>query len=238
VSYALLHTEFKRLGSADIAASSQRFFKTGPGEYGYGDKFHGIRVPELRRLVKRYKHLSLVDTRELLYSPFHEERLFALFLLVQRFETSHNKTEKKGVVDFYLEHKKQVNNWDLVDSSAHKIVGAYLFHYEKEYKLLHKLASQERLWDRRIAIIACFYFIKQKHFDTLLVLAEQLLHDSDDLIHKAVGWMLREAGKQDIRVLTGFLNQHASVMPRTMLRYAIEKLSKAERQHYMSLANL
>lgn len=220
----------RKLGNPDIAKHSQRFFKTGKGEYGEGDQFVGIRVPVLRKQVKNYVATPISEILHLLSSSIHEERLFALLLLVHKF-TRADEGERKIIYDSYLSNTKYVNNWDLVDSSAMQIVGGYL---EKRNKQpLYQLAKSHSLWERRIAIISTFHFIKSKQFKDTLEISELLLKDEEDLIHKAVGWMLREIGKRDVALEKSFLKIHYQDMPRTMLRYAIEKFPDRERLKYL-----
>jgi len=219
-------------GLADpaIAEHSQRFFKTEKGEYGEGDKFLGIRVPVLRKHAKRHNDLSLAGIKDLLRSPYHEERLCALFILVNRFSKG-DAEEKSTIVELYLKHTKYINNWDLVDSSAHHIIGAYL--EKKDKRPIYKLANSSDLWERRIAMLSTFHQIKKNDFDDALRIAKILKHDREDLIHKAVGWMLREIGKRDVAVEKAFLKEHYKEMPRTMLRYAIEKFPEPDRKRYL-----
>lgn len=230
MSYQKIVDHLKSLANAEIAAHSQRFFKTGEGEYGYGDRFLGIRVPVIRRSVKRYKNTSIDVAEKLLTSPFHEIRLFALLLLVYRFSRASDE-KKEEIYHLYLRHTPYINNWDLVDSSAHFIVGAFLENRDKS--ILADLATSKSLWERRIAMMSTFFFIKKNQFEDALKIAQQLLKDKEDLIHKAVGWMLREIGKRDKAVEVAFLKKYYRKMPRTMLRYAIEKFSKNERQKYL-----
>ena len=225
-----IQKRLKALGSHEIAATSQRFFKTGPGEYGEGDKFIGIRVPVLRKLTKDYLDLPIKEITILLQSPVHEERLFALLLLV-RISSKADETLKKKFYELYLKNTEFINNWDLVDSSAEHIVGAYL--KDRRRAPLYRLAKSTDLWERRIAIMATFHFIKHKDFSDTLKIAKILLLDRHDLIHKAVGWMLREIGKRDLSTEEDFLKQHYKNMPRTMLRYAIEKFPESKRQKYL-----
>ncbi len=220
----------KDLADPGIAAHSQRFFKTGKGEYGEGDRFLGIRVPVLRKRVRKFQNLALKEARRLLKSEFHEERLFALLLLVHQFNKG-DEAEKKAIYKLYLDHTGYINNWDLVDSSAHHIVGNYL--EDKDRKILYKLSKSSRLWERRIAIMATFYFIKKNQFDDALAISELLIDDKEDLIHKAVGWMLREIGNRDLAIEKAFLEIHYQKMPRTMLRYAIEKFPDRDRKKYL-----
>ena len=206
----------------------QGFFKTGVGEYGEGDIFLGITVPQSRKIAKQFAHIELKDVKKHLQSKMHEERLVALLILVEKYKKS---DDKKEIVDFYLSNTKHVNNWDLVDLTADKILGDYLF--DKNKNIIYELSKSNNLWERRIAIVSTFNFIKQRKFDETLRLAEMLLHDKHDLIHKACGWMLREVGKKDEKVLRDFLNKNYKHMPRTMLRYAIERFPENERKKYL-----
>ena len=220
----------QELSNPKIAEHSLRFFKTGPGEYGEGDIFLGIRVPVTRKVARKFRELPLEQVLKLLKSKFHEERLLALFILVALFKKGNDK-EKKNIYDAYLDNTDTINNWDLVDSSAHQIVGGYLF--ERNRKRLYQLAKSKSLWERRISMIATYTFIKKDDFEDTLRLSEILLTDEEDLMHKAVGWMLREVGKKDIEVEERFLRKHYKKMPRTMLRYAIEKFEEEKRQGYL-----
>jgi len=206
------------------------YFKTSKGEYAEGDRFLGIRMPVLREQVKKYKSTPLTEITRLLKSGYHEERMFALLLLVQVFTSGDEKT-KSSVYQEYLKHTQYINNWDLVDCSAHLIVGAFL--EDKDRTPLYKLAKSKSLWERRIAIIATLYFIRNNDFDDTLKVSERLLGDKEDLIHKATGWMLREVGNRDKASEVTFLKKHYKNMPRTTLRYAIEKFTKDERQGYL-----
>ena len=208
----------------------QGFFKTGEGEYGEGDLFIGVRVPDQRRVAKKYKELSLPDSRLLLHSKVHEHRLTALFILVEQFNKGDDKTRKR-IVDLYLENIAYVNNWDLVDSSAPKILGEWLV--DRPRDLLYDMADSEVLWERRISIVSTFAFIARGELDDALALAEALIDDEHDLIHKASDWVLREVGKKDVNVLEEFLMRHSRRMPRTMLRYAVVKLSPSRKKFYM-----
>ena len=212
------------------ASLLERFFKTGKSEYAEGDKFIGVMVPDTRKVAKQFKNLSISNIQKLLYSNIHEERLVSLFILTHRYENGDEKT-KKEVYDFYLKHRAQVNNWDLVDLTSHKIVGDYLL--DKDKSVLYRLTKAKSLWDRRIAIISTFAFIRKKDFEDCLKIAELLVNDSHDLIHKAVGWMLREIGKKDQAIEEKFLKKHYKTMPRTMLRYAIARFDAPKRSHYM-----
>ena len=226
----IIHNDLLQLANEQIAEHSQRFFKTGKGEYGEGDIFLGIRVPLLRRLVKKYRGISITEVRKLLHSKFHEERLLAVLMLVQLFKSADESVQKQ-VYDLYLENTEFINNWDIVDISASNIVGAHL--YEKDKAPLYDLVQSKNLWERRISIISTFYFIRQNEFDDTLKLAKILLNDKEDLIHKAVGWMLREVGKREIEFEEEFLQEHYKIMPRTMLRYAIEKFPETSRKMYL-----
>jgi 3-methyladenine DNA glycosylase AlkD len=220
----------KALGNPQIAEVSQRFFKTGPGQYGEGDIFAGIRVPALRSLAKKLNATDPAVAWELLKSPVHEERLLALFLLVAKFDCSDDRG-REAIYSQYLTSTKYINNWDLVDCSAEHIIGKYLF--DKDKATLYRLAQSGSLWERRIAILSTFHYIKQGVFDDAIEISKLLLNDKEDLIHKAVGWMLRELGKRNIEVERKFLEQYCRMMPRTMLRYAIEKFPEVERRKYM-----
>jgi 3-methyladenine DNA glycosylase AlkD len=223
--------KLRELSDSDIAAHSQRFFKTGKGEYGEGDRFLGIRVPTIRKCVKEYRAISLEDTLELLKSSFHEARLLALLILVAKFSSAESNGEKEAIYRSYLSHTEFINNWDLVDSSALQIVGAYLF--SRDRKPIYRLAHSSSLWERRISILSTFYFIRREDFTDTLAIAKLLLQDQEDLIHKAVGWMLREVGNRNRKVEEEFVDRHYKEMPRTMLRYAIEKLPETERLAYL-----
>jgi len=214
----------------DIAAHTQRFFKNGKGEYGEGDRFLGIRMPVLRAQAKRFRDIPLTDISVLLESAFHEERLLALLLMVRRFQRA-DADHKAAVYRLYLSRTAYINNWDLVDSSAPQIVGAYLA--DKDRSLLYELAQSAVFWERRIAIMATFYFIRRNDVTDALEISAILVEDKEDLIHKAVGWMLREIGKRNPAAEKAFLKVHYQNMPRTMLRYAIEKFPEAERKRYL-----
>jgi len=218
------------MGSREQAAVSQRFFKTGPGEYGEGDIFLGIKVPVLRNLAKDYFDLSLKDVKTILGSQYHEQRLLSLFIMVDQFSKGDQK-KKKSIYQLYLKNTRFINNWDLVDSSAHLIVGPSLM--DKTKAPLYEMARSDLLWERRIAIMSTFHYIKNDKFTDTLKIAEILLSDKEDLIHKAVGWMLREIGKRHLQSEETFLKQHYQNMPRTMLRYAIEKFAEPKRKRYL-----
>jgi 3-methyladenine DNA glycosylase AlkD len=225
-----LRKQINAIASPEIAQTMQWFFKTGKGEYGECDVFVGLKVPTQRILAREFRDLTLNDLKSLLNSRVHEERLISLFILVHLYEKGDEK-EKKQLFTFYLKNLKGVNNWDLVDLSAPKIVGNYLMNKDKS--LLNKFAKSDNLWKRRIAIISTQEFIRNNKFDTTLKIARILLNDEHDLIHKAVGWMLREIGKRDLIKEEKFLKVYYKKMPRTMLRYAIEKFPEAKRQKYL-----
>jgi 3-methyladenine DNA glycosylase AlkD len=225
-----IRAKLRKLGNKQRAESSQRYFKTGPGEYGEGDRFIGITVPELRKLSKEYQGIPLTEVTQLLHSPIHEERLLALLILVRAFAKG-DEHVKETIFNIYLKNTRYINNWDLVDLSAMYIVGAFLM--AKSKKPLFTLAKSKDMWERRIAIIATFYFIKEGKFTDAMKIARMLLSDMEDLIHKAVGWMLREVGKRHLATEERFLKEHYKKMPRTMLRYAIEKFPEAKRQRYL-----
>ncbi len=225
-----IQEELARLADAQHAALLQRFFKTGPGEYGEGDRFRGIRVPVLRKLARKYRQLPLAAAADLLRSAFHEDRLLALFILIDHYYNGAGDA-RPAIHRLYLESTRFVNNWDLVDASAPHLVGHFL--KDRSKATLTRLAASASLWERRIAILATFAFIKEGNFDESLRIAHLLLGDPEDLIHKAVGWMLREVGKRDLTVLEAFLRAHHQEMPRTMLRYAIEKFPETKRQGFL-----
>lgn len=225
-------SKIRALAAPAKAASSQRFFKTGPGRYGEGDQFLGLTVPEIRALVPQSDDLSEADVLTLLHSEWHEERLMALLIWVRRFvKAKKDELLRERIVDLYLANTKWINNWDLVDTSAPQILGAWLL--KRDRSVLQTLAKSKSLWEQRISVLATQAFIRAAEFDNTVQLCEGFLDHPHDLMHKACGWMLREAGKRDEEVLLSFLDQHAAQMPRTMLRYAIEKLSPEVRQGYM-----
>jgi len=221
----------RSLGSPEQAAILARFFKTGPGQYGEGDRFIGVKVPATRRVAKEFKNLPLPEVESLLHSEVHEERLLALVILIGQFDNG-DDVQRKQIYDLYLANTGQINNWDLVDLSAPQIVGGYL--EARSRKPLDRLARSASLWERRISIVATHWFIRHGHFADTLRIAGTLLADKEDLIHKAVGWMLREVGKRDVAVLERFLDEHCQAMPRTMLRYAIERFPERRRLVYMN----
>lgn len=226
-------SELKRSSDSERAKNLSWFFKTGKGQYGEGDIFLGITVPKLREISKKYPDLELNDLQKLLESNIHEHRLSALMIL--RFKYSSfakaSKDKQKSIVEFYLNNTKRINNWDLVDLSCHYILGNWLL--DKDRKILYELAKSKNLWEKRISIISTFAFIRENQFDDAIKIAKMLMNDKHDLIHKAVGWVLREVGKKDKQTEINFLNKHYKTMPRTMLRYAIEKFDDKERKHYL-----
>ncbi len=223
-------SELKTFADPKKAAYFPRFFKTAKGQYGEGDQFIGVTVPSLKSVAKKYHSLPFNEIKELLYSKVHEHRLIALFILVQEYEKG-DKTKMEDVYLFYYKHRAQVNNWDLVDSSAYKIMGPYL--KDKEKTVLYELAVSKSLWDRRIAMMSTLAYIRKNDFEDALKIAEILVNDSHDLIQKAVGWMLREIGRKDIQAEIRFLDRYFKTMPRTMLRYAIERFDKKKKAYYM-----
>ncbi len=227
---AEIQEKLAALGDTRIASSSLRFFKTGPGEYGEGDLFRGIRVPVLRRLSREYQAITLPEAERLLRSPFHEDRLLALLILVRLYARGDAAVREK-IYRLYLKNARFINNWDLVDSSAEHIVGAFL--WEKGRRPLYQLAKSGDLWERRIAIMATFHFIKRGEYGETFSIALKLLSDREDLIHKAVGWMLREVGKRAPEAEEQFLKKNYRRMPRVMLRYAIEKFPEEQRRMYL-----
>lgn len=230
VTAAGIQREIRALANPEIAAHSQRFFKTGKGEYGEGDRFLGIRVPVIRQQVRRHRDVPLRAIVAVLKSQWHEERLFAVLALVDRFARGDDEFKKK-IFGVYVDNLRFVNNWDLVDSSAHLIVGPWL--ESRNRRRLRSMAKSRNLWERRVAIMATYHFIRSGDFTDTLDIAELLLQDDEDLIHKATGWMLREVANRDKKVADSFLRTHYHAMPRTMLRYAIEKFPPGERERWL-----
>jgi 3-methyladenine DNA glycosylase AlkD len=227
-----LKKELESLSNPKQAALLQGFFKTGKGEYGEGDIFLGIKVPVQRNACKEYYGLSFDELQKLLSSKIHEHRMCALFILVAKYEKAKDEKTKEKIFNFYLSNTKNINNWDLIDLSAPSIVGNYLLN--KDRKILYKLAKSESLWEKRIAMLSTFEFIAHGETEDTFKIAEILLNDKHDLIHKAVGWMLREAGKRvSEEQEKEFLEKHYKNMPRTMLRYAVERLSEKDRKRFM-----
>jgi len=225
---SLLHT-----ASTITEDKRSYFFKTEPGSYAEHDQFIGVPVPIVRSIAKKFLDLSLDELKDLLNSPFNETRLLALIIMVQQYQKA-DKPDKNILYQFYLNNLSHINNWNLVDASAHLIIGAHL--YDKEKNILISLAQSNNLWERRIAIIATLYFIRHNNLEWTFKIATILLNDTQDLIHKSVGWMLREAGKKNTEELVSFLNTHAYHMPRTILRYAIEKFPEQQRKSYVKVS--
>lgn len=228
-------SELMAYQQADKQEILPRFFKTGKGEYGEGDRFMGVSVPQVRLISKRNRDISLDEVEQLLASPWHEARQCALFILTLQYQRA-KAEERKIIVDFYLSHTDRINNWDLVDVSAHYILGDYLLSHSRE--ILYRLAESPSLWENRIAMVSTYAFIRKGELDDTYALATRMMHHPHDLMHKAIGWMLREAGKKDVERLTRYVKQYAGQMPRTMLRYAIEKLENVMRQEIMKIPRL
>ncbi|MCG6975561.1 MAG: DNA alkylation repair protein [Acidiferrobacterales bacterium] len=225
-----IRSKLEQVASKEDATNLQRYFKTGPGEYGEGDRFLGVRVGPLRKLAKQYRTLPFSDVESLINSAYHEERMLALLILVEQFQRGAAEDQKR-IFNLYLHNLRNINNWDLVDISAPRIVGGYLREHDR--KRLYSLARSPHLWSRRVAMMATLFFISHDDFDDSLKIADLLLNDKHDLIHKAVGWMLREVGNRDRQVEEKFLKSRYKNMPRTMLRYAIEKFPPARRKRYL-----
>ncbi len=226
--------DLQSLANPDKAKIFSRFFKTGPGQYGAGDKFFGIMTQPLAKLVDKYwPQLGFDDVEELLNNPYHECRTIAVSTLRRQFQKTKDPISQQQIFKFYLAHSSRINNWDLVDISTPHIIGVYLLN--KPRQILYQLAKSSLLWDRRISIMATFTFIRQGQFEDTLKISQILINDKHDLIHKAVGWMLREVGKKDLPTLLRFLDEFTHLLPRTTLRYAIEKLPPQKRQHYLRL---
>lgn len=219
------------LGNPEKAFHLARFFKTGKGEYGEGDCFLGVTVPEQRAIARQFREIGRVQLETLLASPYHEVRLTGLLILLEQFSRSNDPVFRQSCVEFYLSQTAHINNWDLVDLSCYKLLGVWL--EDKERSVLYRLVDSTNMWEQRIAIVTCMHFVRQKDFDDCLALADRLLLHPHDLIHKAVGWLLREVGKKDKAVLTRFLASRYPQMPRTMLRYAIERFPEEERKAYL-----
>jgi len=230
MSISRVKERLRELEDPQTALFLQRFFKTGPGEYGDGDVFRGIRVPILRKLAKEFGSLSLGETKKLLHSSYHEDRLLALLILTRAYLTGDDALRQR-IFSLYLDSTRFINNWDLVDSSAPQIVGGYL--WDKDRYVLYRLARSRQLWERRISMMATFHFLKRDEYTDTLRIAEVLLLDREDLIQKAVGWMLREVGNRNRKIEEEFLRKHYERMPRVMLRYAIEKFPEPRRQQYL-----
>lgn len=226
-----VQSDLLKLQNKERAKHSARYFKTGKGEYGEGDVFIGLTVPQVRAVAKKYRDLPLKDVEKLLHNKIHEFRLTALIILTYKFQKAKNKKE---IVDLYLKNTKYINNWDLVDLSSHEILGTFLL--GRPRKILYRLAKSKNIWERRIAVISTFAFLRNNDVSDSLALSEILLNDTHDLMHKAVGWALREVGKRDEKILVDFLSTRYKTMPRTMLRYAIEKFDEKRRKCYLMSA--
>lgn len=226
-----IRAELESFGNPEKAAHLSRFFKTGKGEYGEGDRFMGITVPEQRAIAKKYASAELPVLEELIASPFHEQRLTALLILTFKYRKSQSETEKENFIRFYLNHTRFINNWDLVDLSCYVLLGDWL--QNKDRSLLYRLAESSDIWEQRIAIVSCMHFVRKGDFKDCLAIADKLLLHPHDLIHKATGWLLREIGKRDKETLVAFLQGRYLRMPRTMLRYAIERFPEEERQKWL-----
>jgi len=223
--------EIRKLANEEIAKHSLRFFKTGKGEYGYSDIFLGVRAPKIRLIAKKYIDISIVDMKILIQSKYHEERFLGLIILVNKYSKTKDKKTKNQLYKIYISSFKYINNWDLVDVTCPHVIGKHLI--DKDRSILYKWSKSDDLWTKRIAIVSTFSFIRQNDLEDTFKIAEILLQDKHDLIHKAVGWMLREAGKRDLEKEEIFLKKYYRDMPRTMLRYAIEKFPESKRQAYL-----
>lgn len=227
--------ELEGFSSKEKLEVFKRFFKTGKGQYGYGDIFWGITVPNTRLVAKKYyKDITLEQSQELLHSPIHEIRLTSLHMLVYKYEKA-PKALKRDIVDLYLSNLEYVNNWDLVDLSCYKILGDYMLHNPKERSILYTLAKSSNIWKQRVSVVSCYSLIKKDEFDDILKLSYLFLDNKEDLMHKAVGWMLRELGKRNLDTLRRFLDINVKKMPRTMLRYSIERMDEIERKKYLNM---
>ncbi len=223
--------EIRELANEEIAKHSLRFFKTDKGQYGFGDIFLGVRAPKIRSIAKKHIDISIADMKTLIQSKYHEERFLGLIIIVNKYAKSKDRKDRNKLYEIYVSSFKHINNWNLVDVTCPHIIGKHLM--DKDRKILYKWARSDDLWTRRIAMISTFWFIRRNDLEDTFKIAEKLLHDEHDLIHKAVGWMLREAGKRDLKREKTFLKKHYKTMPRTMLRYAIEKFPETKRQKYL-----
>jgi len=223
--------EIRELANEEIAKHSLRFFKTDKGQYGFGDIFLGVRAPKIRSIAKKHIDISIADMKTLIQSKYHEERFLGLIILVNKYSKTKDKKNRNQLYKIYVSSFKHINNWDLVDVTCPHVTGKHLM--DKDRTILYKWAKSEDLWTKRIAMVSTFYFIRKTDLEDTFKIAEILLQDEHDLIHKAVGWMLREAGKRDIKKEEVFLKKHYKTMPRTMLRYSIEKFPESKRQKYL-----
>ncbi len=225
--------ELRKFATQSRAEVQQRFFKTGPGEYGHGDIFIGVTVPDTRAVCKKFSNIELSEIEKILKSEIHEDRLLGLLFVVQKYQKARAQSEKLKILNFYLKNKDRINNWDLVDVTVHKIVGEFALEFDQQ-KIIQKLSKSKRHWDKRMAVISTYAFIRKGKVNLTYSLAEKFLNETEDLMHKATGWMLREAGKKNPNRLRDFLKKHGKKMPRTMLRYSIEKFSEAERKKILT----
>ncbi len=223
--------EIRELANEEIAKHSLRFFKTDKGQYGFGDIFLGVRAPKIRLIAKKHIDISIADMKTLIQSKYHEERFLGLIILVNKYSKTKDKKNRNQLYKIYVSSFKYINNWNLVDVTCPHVTGKHLI--DKDRTILYKWAKSEDLWTKRIAMVSTFYFIRKTDLEDTFKIAEILLQDEHDLIHKAVGWMLREAGKRDIKKEEAFLKKHYKTMPRTMLRYSIEKFPETKRQKYL-----
>jgi len=228
-----LKKELNKLANKEKAKLCLRFFKTKKGEYGEGDKFLGISGPDQRKLAKKYQDINFSDLQKVVCSPLHEYRQTSFLILVYKYQAAKEEKTKKEIFNFYIKNHKGANNWDIVDITTPHVVGQYLYEFGHDTSLIYQYAKSKDMWERRIAILATYAFIRNNIFDHTLKISEILLHDQQDLIHKAVGWMLREVGKRDETVEESFLKKYYQIMPRTMLRYAIEKFEETKRLKYL-----
>jgi 3-methyladenine DNA glycosylase AlkD len=227
--------ELKKYASANRKKSNEWFFKTGKGQYGEGDKFIGVNNPDVRTVVKKFAHLGLIEIQEALNSPIHEERLAGVLILVAQYKRAKSNKERLKIVAFYLRNLKRVNNWDLVDLSAYKILGQAILDGLMKENILDKLSSSKNMWERRVAIISTMAFIREGKFDTSLRIAKRLIGDKEDLTHKAVGWTLREVWKRDSKMCERYLILNYTSLPRTTLRYAIERMEEGNRKKFLKI---
>jgi 3-methyladenine DNA glycosylase AlkD len=223
--------EIRALANKEIAQHSLRFFKTDKGEYGHGDLFLGVRAPQIRLIAKKHIDISITDMKTLIQSKYHEERFLGLIIIVNKYAKTKDKKNRNQLYKIYVSSFKYINNWNLVDVTCPHVTGKHLI--DKDRTILYKWAKSEDLWTKRIAMVSTFSFIRKNDLEDTFKIAEILLQDKHDLIHKAVGWMLREAGKRDIKKEEAFLKKHYKTMPRTMLRYSIEKFPETKRQKYL-----
>ncbi len=233
MNYTNVISKLKEISSSEKAVILSRFFKTAKGQYGEGDIFIGVTVPKIREIAKSNSNIDLQNLKFLLINEIHEVRLCGFMILLDKYTKAKTDSEKKQIYEFCIEYKRFLNNWDLVDLIVPKLIGDYIFNFSKNFQFLLDLAISKSLWDRRISIISTFYFIKNNEFNLTLKISKILLSDKEDLIHKAVGWMLREVGKRNLLVEESFLKENYLLMPRTMLRYSIEKFEESKRKKYL-----